>query len=414
MRAEGALAPRVHRRFAAGALLLLGLAAGCGKGTQPPFAPAPSPASQIVAVFPVARSTGIDYETGIWVRFSEPLDPASVNERTVFLKLDTVRIPVELTYDGLSRTIHLKTLRRLELVRTYPVEITRGVLTAAGPPLAEAFFWQFRTNSLRHLTEQTPASGTSRESPYALMQWTRTEPSAGTIIYEVYVGDDSTLVAARSAPPARIVAAPYYLPPRSWGLARRVYWAITATNQTTTERLVGPVWRFETLPAGLPVDSLSVSPDHSGWINIPQNRSGCNGSMASGPSYNDGIHWPLREQAGGLKLAGARLVITTSNINLSVIRPSIRPIPNPWTPCVFSFNSPQVVYLDLAAGFQIGTAGRFALESESFAAHVEAAARYGVIYGFSIGSAVDASWNNRPAMTLYYYRVPPAPAAPKP
>jgi hypothetical protein len=68
-----------------------------------------------------------------------------VNERTVFFKLDTVRYPVTLTYDAVSRTIRVAPRVRLALLRTYTVEITSGVRTVSGHALTPGF-WQFRTN----------------------------------------------------------------------------------------------------------------------------------------------------------------------------------------------------------------------------------------------------------------------------
>ena len=193
-------APRGRGRAWCGAALARSLVAGCAP--EDPTAPAPPPVlgPPVEAVFPAARSAGVFYDTDIWVRFLEPLDPATINERTVFLKLDTVRNPVALSYDVATRTIRLTPQAQLALLRTYTVELTPGVRTAAGAQLAQTYFWQFTTNGLRRLENPFPESGSAGASPFGLLRWGGTESSAGTIRYDVFVGADSARIAARGVP----------------------------------------------------------------------------------------------------------------------------------------------------------------------------------------------------------------------
>ncbi|HEY2955496.1 MAG TPA: Ig-like domain-containing protein [Candidatus Eisenbacteria bacterium] len=403
---------------ALGAALMLAMVAGCGQGEKPALAPPARLSAQIEAVYPAARSTGVTYDTDIWVRFTEPLDPATVNERTVFFKLDTVRIPSALAYDAPTRTIRIRPLVELALRRTYTVEITPGVATAGGLALAQTYFWQFTTNGLRRLLHPIPPSGTTDESPFVALQWDVTEPLAGTIRYEFYSGADSAAVASRAAGPVRVGSQPFYVPWESWGFDRRVYWAVTAANQTTGERFEGPVWRFETLPPGLPVDVLEVPAGEWGYYRRnPPVRTVCQSSLASGPSYNNGIHWRLRETAGGLKLATARIEMLSSSGNMVPTRPVIRPVFDAWAPCSYSVTVPHVGDPELAAGTQILTSPYFRLESERLTSHIEAAARAGVVYGFSFGTTVDAGLGTPSVpggirLVLTYYRtpIPPSPA----
>jgi hypothetical protein len=412
-------------RLAPGALaaaLLLALAAGCGTDEKPVTAPPDETAPQgnlppeIVAVFPAARSTGVFYDTEIWMRFAEPLDPGSVNEGTVFFKLDTVRIPVTLSYDGATRTLRLVPRTLLVLLRTYTVEITREVRTANGQPLSQDGFWQFKTNGLRRLENPTPAVGTRGESPFAFLRWGETESSAGPIVYRVYAGADSAAIAVRSPSPIRSGAEPYLLPPRPWGLGARVYWAVTATNPASGERLDGAVWSFETLPSGTPVDSVVVPVPEWGYYERASTRTICRGEfLYAGGSYNDGIHWSLRETAAGLKLAGARIRVYGLTNNPVAGAPGIFPVKVPWASCAYSETTPRVEFTKLADGVRIGTSTYAMFESDALTAVLEAGARYDFVYGFSLRTSLNTGFlsplyrSDGPRLTLYYYRIPPAP-----
>jgi len=409
---------------ALGAALLLALVAGCGSDAKPVVAPPVDTAPQgdlppeIETVHPAARSTGIFYDTEIWMRFAEPLDPATVNERTVFLKLDTVRIPVTLAYDATTRTLRLAPRTLLALLRTYTVEITREVETAAGRPLSQAGFWQFRTNGLRRLENPTPPAGTAGESPFAFLRWGETDPSAGSILYRVYAAADSAAIAARSPVPVRSGPEPYLVPARPWALGARLYWAVSATNQTTGERLDGPVWSFETLPPGLPVDSLVVPAPEWGYYQRTANLTTCHGEyLYAGASYNDGVHWSLRETAAGLKLAGARIRVYGIANNPVSGQPGIYPVREPWASCAYSATIPKVENSKLADAVRIGLSPYAIFESDALTAHLEAGARYSFVSGFSLRAGQNVGFlsplygSEGLRLVLYYYRTPPAPGA---
>jgi hypothetical protein len=390
------------------------LAAGCGKDAPTrPSEPVLSP--RIAAVFPAARSRGVLYDTAIWVRFTEGLDPASVNERTVFLKLDTVRIPTTITYDSVTRTIHLAPRQTLALRRTHTVEITPGVATATGHPLGETSFWQFTTNSLRRPEPTIPADGARGESPFAALQWAATETSAGTVEYEVCLGADSVAVATRGVPVLRVEPHAYSLPRTRWGFETRTYWAVTAVNRSTSERLAGPAAGFETLQAGLPVDSLDVPPDDWGYYWVPLSRRICTG-LSSGPDYRNGIRWRIRETASGRKLAGARLSINANRVvDIATYHPAIFGVEEPWAPCGFGAAIPV---LDRQAELAIATTSagtqNLRFESDYFTAHLEAAARYGIVHGYALSTYINLGYFSpssvnevdRPVLRLYYYRLP--------
>ena len=397
-----------------GAMLLLALA-GCGSQAKPPTAPVASLPTEIEAEHPPARSSGVFYDTDIWVRFTEPLDPASVNERTVFLKLDTVRNPIALFYDGPTRTLRLTPLAQLALLRTYTVEITSGVKNASGRPLSPTF-WQFKTNGLRRLDHPTPAHGTSGESPYSLLKWGDVEPaSAGTIVYTVYAGADSDMVAARSSAPIYNGVLPYLLTPSPWALGARAYWTVTSVNQTSNERLDGPVWSFDTLPVGTPVDSLFIYCTEWGDYNVSTQTQDCLGDFISaGPRYVDGMHWPLP----ALTLAGARVIVETAGLNPVAGQPSMWPVKQPWSSCAYALGTPAIESPAVAPGVRLGLTQYGLFESNQLTACFEAGGRYGIFFGFSIKGSVNVTYlsfiGHGPLLTLYYYRTSPAPAAPVP
>ena len=401
------------------AALLLALAAGCGGESKPPLAPPleetppndlPPP---IETVHPAARSTGVFYDTDIWVRFSEPLDPASANERTVFFKLDTVRYPATIAYDAASRTIRVAPRVQLALLRTYTVEITSGVRTAAGHALAPGF-WQFRTNGLRRMVNPTPASGTTNESPFAFLSWGETETSAGAIVYRIYAGADSAAVAARGVPVAT-GSAPYLVPNHPWGFANRLYWTVTAINQTSNERLDSPVWSFETLPAGLPVDSTVVSASEWGYFDRTLNLVTCRGEfLFAGSRYNGAIHWPQRETAPGLKLARARIRMYGVAGNPLTGAPTIYAVKDPWASCSYTTFTPTAEGIKLADAFRITGTPYIGFESDTLTARIEAVGRGGPVYGFSLRASTTVSFlsptygADGPLLMLYYYRTTPA------
>ena len=410
-------------RVVVGAALLVLLAAGCSKRGEvlapPPAGTPPSHLSEVDEVFPLARSTGVPYDTDIWVRFREPLDPATVNERTVFFKHDTVRLPVTLVYDGPTRTLRLFPQLTLALLRTYTVEITGGVRTAAGRAIDPMQFWQFRTNGLRRLTDPSPVAGTVDESPFASLKWGRTEPSAGSIFYEVYQGADSAVVAARGAPRIYGGPEPVFIPPVRWGFSARVYWAVTSTNQTSNERLDGPVWSFVTLPQGLAVDSLEVPAAEWGYYDFRLQRAICRGAtIASGSVYNNGMHFQLEESAAGLKLAGARLeTFTSGTINIPVQRPAVHPSSQQWAPCAYGIDVPNARPVGLADGVRIAGTQFIQFASDELTAYLDAGARYDVAYGLTLRSNLNMSFaapGFGARLWILYYRVPTAAAARRP
>jgi hypothetical protein len=412
---------RSARGWAIGAVgcaaLAIALVPGCGNKAKSPTGVVGRLAPKVEAAFPAPRSAGVMYDTAIWVQFAEPLDPATIDERTVFLKLDTIRQPVTLAYDSLTRRIRLQPRVVLQLRRTYTIEITPSVKTESGGALDQTYFWQFGTNSLRRPFPAAPDSGATFESPYVQLRWAATETSAGTIAYDVYAGPDSAAVANRGVPIRSRAAQDHHIPDSRWALGSRFYWAITAVNTTTGERLAGPVWRFTTLPSGTPIDSLVVGGvDWGYYCPACSNHLVCNAvQFAAGPSYTNGLHFRLHEAAGSLKLAGARLRLNTSSFgDLSGYQAAVYPALEPWLPCSYTVVTPRVDRVDLAFAVQEPGTQILRFESDHFTAHLEAVARTGNVYGYSIrtsnnlgiSSPATGTDATRPGLMVYYYRLP--------
>ena len=97
---------------------VLALVSACGRRHGAPVEPPPPPPPEIEAVYPTDRARSIVYDTTIWAQFRAPLDPATVNDHTVFLKLDTRRIPCSVSYEAATRRIRLTPQVELVLRRT--------------------------------------------------------------------------------------------------------------------------------------------------------------------------------------------------------------------------------------------------------------------------------------------------------
>ena len=66
-------------------------------------------------------------------------------------------------------------------------------------PLPEGVFFQFTTNSLRHVTYDFPAEG-DLEGPVAALGWAGSLGAQNNLFYEVYASEDSAAVVLRTAP----------------------------------------------------------------------------------------------------------------------------------------------------------------------------------------------------------------------
>lgn len=406
--------------------------AGCSKKvTAPP--PAASLPPSVEATSPPARSIGILDDTPIWVQFDRALDVATVDTRTVFLKVDTWRLPISVSWDASTRRIVIVPTAKLALFRTHTVELSPEVAAEDGTRLGQSFFWQFRVISLRVPRAPFPMDGAGGESPLLTLSWLGTEPAAGTIVYDVYGGADSAAVAARTASPiAHYIGKASLTPAARWQMGSRLYWSVRAYNFTTGETLDGEVWHFDTLPADTPIDSLNVpmrdwfyAITGSGFGGSSYNRFCSGDSIGCGPPVDQNyLRWNYAGLGVGLRLAGATVVLSPyeaywTRMNATL---GLGSLVATGTVCASGATAPFVKPVSggvLASGEVLpGPRVRFA--SDALAAYIEYTVRQSGPDGFSVYSSTRIQWvspritflpqSPPPSLKLYVYR----PAAARP
>jgi hypothetical protein len=411
---------------AAGALLALGLAlavtAGCAKHAAP-TAPRAQLPPQVVATSPPARALHVPTEAAIWAEFDRPLDPSTVDTRHVFLKIDTRRLPITVSYDAAHRRVVIDAGGELALFATHTVEFRPGLRTADGDSLGQTYFWQFTTLGVRLPRAPYPEEGATGESPFAELLWQGTETTAGPIFYDLFTGADSGAVAARTSASTRVAAA-QYLPGAKWPQDTPFFWSVRANNQNTGDQSDGPVWRFEPLPTSTPVDSMVVRP--SNWLygtlrstspNYIYNASCKSSIILVDASYDNLETWDFSALGPGLRLAGSALVVSptaffadgqTHGLTLWSAR-------SLGTICVLNAAAP----LDLPergpllSAAEVIPGKRLRFQSDALSTFAESVVRHGNLDGtvFSSASRIDLQTLTPPlALTLYVYRTGPRPA----
>jgi hypothetical protein len=406
---------------ACGALACALLGAGCGRRaapTQPAAAPLPP---TVTALSPPPRSVGVPYDSlDIWAQFAEPLDPNSVSTTTVFLKIDTVRQPITVSWDAGRNRIVVRVNTTVQLQQTYTVVLSPNLRSAAGVPLGTSCLWQFTVNSVRRPRWPSPQDGQENESPFVALTWTGNSSADGPAVYEVYAGTDSTAVAARTAP--RIYSGPLqtrFLPHARWPQDHPVYWAVNTVSPTTGESLPGPVWRFTTDPPTTPVDSIEVPLDFCaygyqnewGW-----SSSVCRGTLIMvGTGYNAGVSWDLSAIPGGSHLAGARMFLSALGGfegQLAAGALTLWYATSNWT-CTrtYLYGPPSTDESNgqVAVGY-VDVPGVARCESDTLTAYLESCVRYTGLRGFVLRSrgllylASQADPPRKPRLTVYVYR----------
>jgi hypothetical protein len=387
----------------------------CGKkesATTSPVVPPP----QIQSVFPAPRSAGVYYETEIWAQFATPLVPATVNEHTVFLKVDDARIPIDVAYEPDTRRIRITPRVRLGLRQTHTVRLMPDITDQDGAPLGTTFLWQFTTNGVRRIESPLPPTGTEEESPFVRLVWSGTEAEAGPVQYRVYSGEDSAAVAAHVSTYHDVPRTPRYLPRERWPLGSTIYWTVTATNQISGDHLDGPVWRVGIMPAGFPIDSLVLGAEQWGNYSRAARRASCTASsITSGPDYLCAVRYRFGNVPSDVRLAGAAITLPGSTV-FPTTRPTLWGTITPWVgTCGLPDPSTPFVDEDLGAlgdAITLYTSRTyFRFDADVVASHVEAAARYGDAYGYAIRSDANLNYSTIVGETvfplrIYYYRMP--------
>jgi hypothetical protein len=402
--------------------LLCAVLAGCGKHATETAAPAPqSPAPALLATQPVARSSSAVYDAEIWAQFDRPLDPRTVSPLTVYLKLDGQRVPITVTYDGITRRVFLHPTVVLALQRTYTAEFGTSVKGLDGTPLPPGVFFQFTTNSLRHIAYDYPLVN-DLEGPMACLGWGGSSGLDGNVFYDVYASQDSVAVARRTAPVLQHTVFRRYLGATAWPLGARVFWAVTSENATTHERMPGEVRSFSTLDASTPIDSVVINAlDYGG--NSSRNSAtsqACNSlQIPSGPSWNAGIHWNYVSIPPNVHLAGATMqLFFTDQLagNFNSTRPAVWMAQNDWQACLMRGGGPPFIELSgLLANAVEFSPTRNDLSSDRLAAFLEAQYRHRTMLpGTLIRTLTDTNFNapavgdpsKVPQVVVRFYRLP--------
>lgn len=109
--------------------------------------PADVTAPTVVSVIPLDGSAGVSVSTSVAIKFSEPLDPATITAATIFLTgAGLGNVSGALNYDAGSSTVTFVPASSLQNDVTYTVSATTGVRDVAGNALS-AFGSTFRTSA---------------------------------------------------------------------------------------------------------------------------------------------------------------------------------------------------------------------------------------------------------------------------
>ena len=370
-------------------------------------------------MYPPPRSVLVDYLTDIWAQFDRKLDPATVNGKTVYLKLDTTRLPAVVSYDSTAQRIHVHSTNPLTLLTTYTIEVSANVRAADGEPFTNGYLWQFTTQSVRHPTNPFPADG-GEDSPFVTVNWGGNETTPGPLIYELYAGLDSAAVAARTAPLVYRGPATQVVPQVRWHEFGTNYWSITVENPAQGERYNGPVWRFRTPAASVPVDSVDIANGDFGYMSIIPQRTFCQtGEIITGPNYRSFQGWQLVNLPSPLRFARARWLLSSTVASQDSLAGGVNVYGAFTSPaCGFRVSGNPNFVQPLAVGVPEADPRTMRLESDYLTAYLEASVRRGGFLGYFLVSGrvvhfVSAFGNEaayKPNLRIWTYHITPAPA----
>ena len=368
-------------------LALTGALAACGRKAATPLGPVPGAPLEVVDLFPAPRSTGIVDGTEIWARFDEDLDPATLNDQTVTLRLDARYIPIAIAWDSTERKVRIRPQELLALLRTHTVRLGSGITSRSGVPLAKEYSWQFKTSGVRLPDLPAPADGTEEESPFVRLAWRETGAIPGVTSYTIYASVDSAAVASRRAAAVASRATPAYLPRQRWPYDTTIYWSVTVRNSATGESVDGPAWRFRTLRADAPVDSIELPLSDWSFLWRDDNHNlyeECLGeTFESGyPALVCAIRWDLRSYPA-YKLAGATMIITRGRGDSLTAVTEIYSSADYWSACDLNLDGAPHRAERLASGSARRGESMF-LSTDALTAHLEAMLRYEGYYGYVV------------------------------
>ncbi len=402
--------------------------AGCSKKSTAPTASggtAPTgTAPQMVATQPTARATAAIYDGDIWAQFDRPLDGRTVSALTTYLKLDGQRIASDVTYDGITRRVFVKPRSVLALQRTYTVEFSSSIKGLDGTPLPQGVFFQFTTNSLRHIAYDFPDDG-GLDGVVATLGWAGTLGAQGNIVYDVYASVDSSEVALRTSPVLQRSVFTRFMTSSAWPAGQRVFWAVTAENLTTHERENGPLHSFQVIDGSVPVDSVVVKPsDHGGANATVRNLQYCNQpTILFGPNGNPAVHWNFGLLPADARIVDVRMRFWLIDANAGAFptaQPAVWMAQNEWAACAIQAAGPPFAEPSgfLASSFAVDNL-EFDLRSDRLAAAMDALSRRrGFVFSTLFRAASNVSVHSplgdagkTPVLVIRYQHLPVTGAA---
>jgi hypothetical protein len=380
-------------------VLLVGLV-GCSKKAAPPLAPEPPSPPQIEEVYPPAHSTGIPYETEIWARFAEPLDSTTVNSDNVKLYLDTQIIPTTVSWEAATRRVLIRLLGSLALSRTHTVRLAPDLATADGSRLGEEYFWQFKTVGVRPVTAPFPPDGAAEESPFVMLMWLGSNPHNQEVEYDLFAGEDSAAVASRLLSPLGTTSRSYYIPESRWSRDAKIFWSVTTRNLSTGEQGEGSVWRFATLPAAAPIDSVVLSlSDWTAYSTDTGDVMCFTPRFLVGFDWKAGLRWDLAP-LGPRKVAYAAIRIRSVGDRMGSLGASTAT--TFWNAC-----DPSTIFEgDRLVGFTtiFGSTTSYASD-DALTAHIEASTRHSGFFGYVLSGTSESQYQAvGTTLSLYYFR----------
>lgn len=408
------------RRPSLSVLVLTVSLSGCSKhstdSTAPPSAP---PVPELVAMQPPARSPSAIYDGDIWAQFDRPLDPRTVDTLNVYLKLDGQRTPIAVAYDAATQRVTLAPRVVLQLQRTYTVEFSTAVKGADGTPIASGVFYQFTTNSLRRPVYDFPLAAPP-EGPVATLGWGGTQGPTNNLFYELYVSTDSNAVNARTAPMLARNVFTRFVPSVGWPMGSTIYWAVTVENETTHERLAGSLMSFQTLPASMPLDSVTIPARDHGSKSATSSQQSCNNqSFTTGGAFNGALHWDVGQIPADARLQSVSIQLRVWDSDTSTVQgsqPVLWMAQNDWLPCTMNYPGPP--YNELTGFLAPATTENSktaVFSSDRLAGLLEAQMRgrtllYGTIvkasHAVSFHSTLSGDFPSRPSAVVRFYHVP--------
>ena len=106
-----------------------------------------STAPTVAGTIPAASATGVSTIKPIVISFSEAMDPSTITENSVALKLGSTAVAGNLTYDSNSRTATFVPNYALTATSTYTISVTTDVKDLSGQALSTASLLTFTTGS---------------------------------------------------------------------------------------------------------------------------------------------------------------------------------------------------------------------------------------------------------------------------